>query len=207
MKKLMIAMAAIVVGLAANAGSVRWNAYSISSSAGNALSGANQYIAYLFISADSSDTVKGVSMDTVLAQIALGEKGNIADLAFDSAKNTYVEKTGLANFSGANTKTSFIGSATALVNVSAFAVILDSDSLATAKNYMLAKSTSTASTVSADGLTITQGFGSSGDKTYGWGLQTNNSWTAIGGSSVPEPTSGMLLMFGLATLALRRRRA
>ena len=44
-----------------------------------------------------------------------------------------------------------------------------------------------------------------------WGAQTASqtasNWTAIGGSSVPEPTSGLLLLLGMAGLALKRKRA
>ena len=45
-----------------------------------------------------------------------------------------------------------------------------------------------------------------------WGDQEERSsaagaWSAVKGSAVPEPTSGLLLLVGMAGLALRRRRA
>jgi len=51
-------------------------------------------------------------------------------------------------------------------------------------------------------------IGSSGYKTYTWDYNdTTTAWTPVGGSPVPEPTSGLLMLLGMAGLALRRRRA
>ena len=36
---------------------------------------------------------------------------------------------------------------------------------------------------------------------------TQGGWTVSGGAAVPEPTSGLLMLLGMAGLALRRRRA
>ena len=45
---------------------------------------------------------------------------------------------------------------------------------------------------------------SSGALTMGFGTQASNSWNTM--AAVPEPTSGLLMLVGLAGLALRRRR-
>ena len=204
MKKLMIAVAAMAVGLVANAGAVSWTFNGVAGSTSNPLSAKDQYVAYLFI-ADATTAVDSSVYSSVLTQLT--EKGKDADLSkftYYTAKNTMFG--GKAKFSSNNG--SYTGSADALTYVSAFAVIIDADSLVNAKNYMIAKTTTT--TYSSDGIMMTQGFGEQGDKVFSWGNQSTSgaSWTAMpSGSSVPEPTSGMLLMFGLATLALRRRRA
>ena len=55
---------------------------------------------------------------------------------------------------------------------------------------------------------VTQTIGSSGSKNFIWTYDDNaTAWTSVGGSSVPEPTSGLLMLLGMAGLALRRRRA
>ena len=38
-------------------------------------------------------------------------------------------------------------------------------------------------------------------------MATASNWTTFSGSAVPEPTSGLLMLLGMAGLALRRRRA
>ncbi len=48
---------------------------------------------------------------------------------------------------------------------------------------------------------------SSGSLAMSFGSQASNSWVAMGSSPVPEPTSGLLMLLGMAGLALRRRRA
>ena len=50
------------------------------------------------------------------------------------------------------------------------------------------------------GMGITLAKGGELDETYG-------AWSTSGWQSVPEPTSGLLLLIGVAGLALRRRRA
>ena len=53
------------------------------------------------------------------------------------------------------------------------------------------------------GEEITMTVGSSGTKTFEWAYADNTSdWTAV-----PEPTSGLLMLLGMAGLALRRKRA
>lgn len=55
--------------------------------------------------------------------------------------------------------------------------------------------------------TSTWTFPSSSNKSFTNVAGGIGNWTAVGGGSVPEPTSGLLILVGLAGLALRRRRA
>ena len=211
MKKLMIAVAAMAVGFAANAAYVNWSASVVASSAltidgGHALTGADQYIAYFFATADSASALSTTTLDAVKAELAKGAEGDISTLAAYKALNTYVSATSKAAFdSKNNTKPDGTSVWASGDTVSGFAVILDATSQADAKAYMIAIGGSGAD----KGKDIlTKEAGATGNMQFSWYSQANNSWTAMpSGSSVPEPTSGMLLMFGLATLALRRRRA
>jgi len=55
---------------------------------------------------------------------------------------------------------------------------------------------------------VTMNIGTSGTKSFEFTYGDNlTAWTPVGGSPVPEPTSGLLMLLGMAGLALRRRRA
>ena len=72
-----------------------------------------------------------------------------------------------------------------------YLVILNNSSL-DAASYFQISNTKTGTVTAAGALTM------------GFGTQAGNAWTAM---AVPEPTSGLLMIVGLAGLALRRRRA
>lgn len=210
MKKLMIAMAAVAVGFAANAATVSWLAQNVASSAltidgGHALTGANQYIAYFFATADSASALSTTTLDAVKAELAKGTEGDISTLAAYKVLNAYNSSSLKAAFTSNNNTKPDGGVWASGDTVSGFAVILDATSQADAKAYMIA---SAGSGADKGKDILTKEAGATGNMQFSWYSQANNSWTAMpSGSSVPEPTSGMLLMFGLATLALRRRRA
>ena len=189
MRKLIVALAATAVGLAVHAAAINWNASVVSASADNALTGAGQYVAYFFATSDSSGTLSTTTMDAVLAEIAKGAAGDIASLASYTTNNAYAKTTGKAGFMSSGN-----GSFAAGTTISRFMLILDATDLASAKNYMVAKTT--------EGVTeLSKTAGTSGAMTFGYGSQASNTWQAI-----PEPTSAMLLVLGVAALALRRKR-
>ena len=81
-------------------------------------------------------------------------------------------------------------------NVNFYTLILDNGGLQTKGNYFLAQTKT--GTVS-DSTALAMSFAS----------QAGKNWTKYDVSSepIPEPTSGLLLLLGVAGLALRRRRA
>lgn len=76
---------------------------------------------------------------------------------------------------------------------SAVAVVFDATSQDAASNYFITAPVS--KQVPATGTSVA----------FGFGAQTSANWTEI--APVPEPTSGLLMLIGMAGLALRRRRA
>ena len=103
------------------------------------------------------------------------------------AAATIETTTGVAQ--GANARwTKSFGDYTAGESFTYYTVIFD-NTLADAESYMI----TTEKTASVP---------ASGNLVMGFGSQASNTWQAI-----PEPTSGLLMLVGLAGLALRRRRA
>jgi hypothetical protein len=75
-------------------------------------------------------------------------------------------------------------------SVSAYMVLFDAENIADANNFIVSD-------------IVTQTFGASGNKTFDFSSSViDANWQAV-----PEPTSGLLLLLGVAGLALRRKKA
>ena len=88
-----------------------------------------------------------------------------------------------------------------VLGATTISVIINASSLTDATYYMIAKNSGTGDAYSIVNA-ITNGDNSNALEINDFGSQANNEWLAI-----PEPTSGLLLVLGMATLALKRRRA
>lgn len=190
MKKLMIACVAVAMAAVAQAASINWsitNVYSPSDSTAKVAAGSIS--AWLFVTANSTDvtSVKTTTMAAVQAVLDSGDLTGLADLA--AAHGTNANAGGFAGSTGLPTTFSS-GSLTA------FAVVVDSADLASAENYFLASSGAekSATFTSATGM-----------KTLAFGSQASITQAAGGWTAVPEPTSGLLLLLGMAGLALKRK--
>ena len=223
MTKLALAVAVVALGLAAQAEMLWWKATGIKSSSDNALTGDNQYIAYIFADTGSGPTTGAnaanmfttsenpiTSLSTIKGMLANGE--DITDLAFynatatarkyETAKgrlNTYSDGTASYDY-----RVGWIG-VKGVVNL--FAVILDGTSFDAAENYMIAQTTVDGEVKEVLTQKTTSNYDGSGMGTlyFDWGSQADNTWYKIG--TVPEPTSGILLALGVAALALKRKQA
>jgi hypothetical protein len=83
--------------------------------------------------------------------------------------------------------------------VNTYAVIYDAATVADAKNYIV--SDVAYKNINATGSPLSVAFGNMAGTTT-TNLFRNSDWVAV-----PEPTSGLLMLLGMAGLALRRRRA
>ena len=184
MKMKSIIVSAMVAGAAmfANAAAVDWTASAVVDPVATASAGKNTpasgWLGYLIMASDLS---------TITADLTNGDTSSLLASAIGAVKTS-------------NTKGAFTAS-TAVGDIAAgsqefYMIVLNAGSAAEAKSFYVSNKT-------------TADVDASLDTEIKFGSQAANSklasnWTAIG---VPEPTSGLLMLVGLAGLALRRRRA
>ena len=191
MKKLMLVAAVLGLAASVHAASASWqvtNIYKVGSTSSSTTAdrvAADTYYGYLI-------TVAG---DLTVAKVTseLASKASVADVVsyLDGIKTASSATTAAGKIAKDVTLTLADGSYTM------FSVILDStngDPL-TASNYVIGDTVS--ATVTSVGDSAISSFNA---KTL---TTTASNWTA----AAPEPTSGLLLLLGVAGLALKRKRA
>ncbi len=211
-KKVVFVALVAAVSIAARAEILYWTASGIKSSSATA-AGDKTYLAYIFADTDSGPNDANmfknnsrVSRDTIKGMLA--NKQDVTTYALKNATvgsdggTPYSDTKGRLNSYDSNSDTAYysnevVGWIGKGGSVDLFAVILDATSWDSASNYMFLET-------SSEG-TISTTSNNSGTGTFNFGSQANNSWYAIG-TAIPEPTSGLLLVLGMATLALKRRR-
>ena len=186
MKKMIMALAAVAVAAVANAASVDWATAknTITMYDGSVASGVTAYI----LNADSS------AYSTLIAALTDGSATaeNIAtfDAYVGSGNTGSGKKAGLAT--GTASSSDFAAGNT----YNLVYVIFDKDG---AQDYFYTSSVAAGKAwVTADEQTLATSAEWATDSAAG-------TWTAV--QSVPEPTSGLLLLLGMAGLALKRKRA
>ena len=185
MKKLMIALVAVAVTACAQAASFSWK----TSATGKVYNpGTTDLLAsataYLF----DSSAVTQSSLVTAFAAggLDLSSKGSISSKAIASgaiATTTFNDSTAVG------------GTLTAY-----FATIVSIDS----KDYLFISDTVSANGM--EGKTSQISFNAKAASQLA-ALDAKSGYSAAGWYAVPEPTSGLLMLLGMAGLALRRRRA
>jgi len=188
MKKLMIALVAVAMGIAANAASYNWSATSGRLLNGTGNTGSANYI--------SSGTAYLLFTD-VMSQSAV-VSAFAADAA--TAASTVATKALSTGAVGADARISdgaaFTYDTTA--NQTAYFVLFNGDNM-----YISDTADATYMAVGTAGIE----FGSLTASSKPVPLDANAGYSAAGWYAVPEPTSGLLMLLGMAGLALRRRRA
>ena len=204
MKKLMIAAAAIVSAIAANAATVNWGSGDIyGGEAGAALDGSgggslvanNTTMYYVFTHVDSSDYDTWLSMSQADKYAAFTANG--ASSTVEIGGNTYTAFAATSATGG----TAPVVEGNYSKNDMAYGVCIvtyDPDKDGVIDFYSASEASGKVGTTGKDlsGMAI---MNDAGDPT---------TWTAAATPPiVPEPTTGMLVLLGVAGLALRRRRA
>ena len=185
----MIALGVVALAAMTQAASVKWNSGTVKAASNadgtSGTANATSYTAYLY----TFDTLAAynAAVATDVATLYSTYVGKVAATATASAKpngQANITQSGLAD-----------GSSTDPVTVYGMVLYVD---------------TATAATYDGVDAFVKAGF-STGMYQDTTGLQFSNmgtqqaNWTAVG--NVPEPTSGLLMLLGMAGLALRRRRA
>lgn len=187
MKKILVVAMVAFAAICSQAATVSWTLTNVNQG-GTGVSGAM----YIF-------TTETASRDAILALAGTGADAVSAAMADASITWKVANGTG----SVGATSTDKVDITTAGLNGSTsynfFAVVFDTDTITDESNFFV---TALKSQTMADAATAN-------NKVIGWGSQATASaaegaWNAV---AVPEPTSGLLMLVGLAGLALRRRRA
>lgn len=186
MKKLIIAVAAVAVGIAANAASFNWKATS----------------GYLYDGADTPSKITSGSA-YLLFTSALTQSDLVTAFAADAAAaaSTVASKSVSTGTIGDNARialTEFTADVT--TDQVAYFVVFNGDN-------MYVSGTADAGYMAVGASDISFGSMSSSSKLK---FDVADGYSAAGwygAAAVPEPTSGLLLLLGMAGLALKRKRA
>ncbi len=177
MKKLMVAIIAITAGLAVNAATIKWNSGTVNNQAGTKANGTTALVtAYLYsLTAAQYSSASSMSADALYSAAKGGTYGSV------------VESKGTGSLGTANITQTVAGGS--------------SDSPATYYGLVIYEDALTAGGPYVKAAVKTVTFEDDGQVSFS-SLASGGSWTA---ATVPEPTSALLLVLGVAGLALRRK--
>ena len=196
MKKLMIAVAALSVGLAANAASVAWGGFVANEADAGETAQAGTVFNAIFIGNNNySDLLSTFVYDTYTGLVGTGMGGDFVAAEGQTLLGTHTltqEESDEYSFSG------MIERADAAGGVNGNWLVTMYDATTPDKFWVGQYSVSGASDTSQAGSIRDE------DWNIGYGMQEG---VTSSHEVVPEPTSGLLLLIGMAGLALRRRRA
>ena len=180
MKKLMFMLAAVAVAACTQAASVSWTCTNVKDGSGNPING----IAYFVNAAD-------------LSQSAAKAFTKASDWTTALSGAYSWSPTDAGKYTSAAVDNATLGLTDATAS-SAYLVIFDTAAITDTSHYYMTE------------VKNFDTYGGTETASVKWGSQSTASqaagaWTSV--SPVPEPTSGLLMLIGMAGLALRRKRA
>ena len=192
MKKMMIVLGMAGVAMSLNAATAQWNSGTITAASGStAAKGDVTAVIWEFTSSTMYDKVVAGNYDVIANQSALDDAAS-AKLTGSSTKRGEI---------------SMAGSTDVAADKGVWAVILYTDTTATGANKYLVNAAYSGE-VGTSGVTVYELSNKIGGQmgTIA-GDPITSGWTAAATMATPEPTSGLLLLLGVAGLALKRKRA
>ena len=180
MKKLMFMLAAVAVAACTQAASVSWTCTNVKDGSGNAIDGIAYFVNAATLSQSDAKAFTKASEWTT----ALSGAYSYSPSAAGKYTSTAIDNATLG-----------LSDATAS---QAYLVIFDTAAITDASHYYMTE------------VKSFETLSGSYEAQVKWGSQSTASqaagaWTSV--SPVPEPTSGLLMLIGMAGLALRRKRA
>ena len=191
MKKIIIATAVAVAAALTQAASVSWSVSGLLGSDGNTLSSGAGYV--FCTKGDYATTVAAVTADIAALTSADALKTYLNDNSLLALNGSV--SGGEIGVSGVDLASSGVPASTSSVKI--FAVVVDDDSFGEDTKYVVLGESSGKKTPAASTTNVAI-FSISNSNSL-----VASNWTA----AAPEPTSGLLLLLGVAGLALKRKRA
>ena len=180
MKKLMFMLAAATMAACSQAASVDWTCTNVKDGSGNAISGIAYFVNAATLSqSDAAAFTKASDWTTALSG------------AYSWTPSTAGKYTAAAAVDNAK-----LGLSDATAS-QAYLVIFDTATITDASHYYMTEVKSFDTYAGTETASVKWGSQSAASQAAG-------AWTSV---NVPEPTSGLLMLLGMAGLALRRKRA